>query len=79
MIIREIMEILHTTGIHKHVGDPKKVRKKRFHLLPPIKGEIEGSLFSIFSLIVVNTGNTQMIAAWYKTYIRCFGEEMKQR
>jgi hypothetical protein len=28
MLIREITEILHTTGIHKQVGDPKKVRKK---------------------------------------------------
>ena len=28
MLIRKKMEILHTTGIHKQVGDPKKVRKK---------------------------------------------------
>ena len=28
LLIREIMEILHTTGIHKQVGDPKNVRKK---------------------------------------------------
>jgi hypothetical protein len=28
MLVSEIMEILHTTGIHKQVGDPKKARKK---------------------------------------------------
>ena len=28
MLLREIMEILHTSGIHKQVGEPKKVRKK---------------------------------------------------
>ena len=33
MLIREIMEILHTTGIHKQVGEPKKGEKKRFNLL----------------------------------------------
>ena len=38
------MEILHTTGIHKQVVDPKMVRKK----VPPFapqKGEIEGLTF----------------------------------
>jgi hypothetical protein len=42
------MEILHTTGIHKQVGDPTKVRKK----VPPFatkKGGIGGlTFFSIF-------------------------------
>jgi hypothetical protein len=38
-----------------------------FHLLPPPKGEIGGLTFFIFFSIVENFGNTQMIAAWYKT------------
>ena len=62
MLIREIMEILHTTGIHKQVGDPKKC-EKRFHLLPSKKDEIRGLTFFHFFSMVENTGNTQMIAA----------------
>ena len=37
--------ILHTTGIHKQVGAPKKVRKKGLHLLCFEKGEIGGLTF----------------------------------
>ena len=40
----------------------KKGEKKSFHLLCSEKGEI----------------NIQMIACWYKTYIRRFGEETKK-
>ena len=46
LIIREIIEILHTTGIHKQVGDPKKVRKKGSTFCPPKKVRSEGSPFS---------------------------------
>jgi hypothetical protein len=45
MLIREIMEILHTTGIHKQVGDPNKVRKKVPPFAPPKKVRLEGSPF----------------------------------
>ncbi len=67
------MEILHTTGIHKQVGDPKKVRKKVPTFAPPQK--VRAHLFSIF----FSVGNTQMIAARDKTYIHRFGEETKKR
>jgi hypothetical protein len=60
------MEILHTTGIHEQVGDPKKVRKKGSTFCPPKKGRSEGSAFVQFFSIMEKTGNTQMIAAWYK-------------
>ena len=40
------MEILHTTGIHKQVGDPKKVRKKGSTFCPQKKVRSEGSPFS---------------------------------
>ena len=63
------MEILHTTGIHKQVGDPNKVRKKVPPFAPPKKVRLEGSPFFNFFPIMENTGNTQMIAAWYKTCI----------
>jgi hypothetical protein len=39
------MGIPHTTGIHRIVVDQKKGKKgekKRFHRLPPQKGEIRG-------------------------------------
>jgi len=40
------------------------------------KGEIGGlTFFSTFFSIVEKTGNTQMIACWYKTYRRRIGEE----
>ena len=39
-------DIPHTTGIHKQVGAPKKVRKKGAHLLCSEKGEIGSSPFS---------------------------------
>ena len=75
-----VMEILHTTGIHKQVGDPKKVRKKGSTFCPPKKGDIgELTFFSIFFPTVEKTGNSQMITAWYKTYLRCFGGEMKKK
>ena len=35
------------------------------------------SAFLGHSSLVKNTGNTQMIAAWYKTYIRRFGKQKK--
>jgi hypothetical protein len=38
-------DILHTKGIHKQVGAPKKVRKKGSNLLCFKKGEIGGSPF----------------------------------
>jgi hypothetical protein len=38
--------ILHTTGIHKLVVDPKKVRKKGSTFCPPKKVRSEGSPFS---------------------------------
>ena len=41
----EAMAILHTTGIHKQVGAPKKVRKKGAHLLCFEKGENGGLTF----------------------------------
>ena len=74
------MKILHTTtGIRNQVGDPKKVRKI-VPPLPPKKGEIGGlTFFSFFFPIVVYTGNTQMIAAWYKTYIGRFDEETEKK
>ena len=48
------MEILHITGIHKQVGDPKKVGKKGSTFCPQKKVRSEGSPF--FS-IVENTGS----------------------
>ncbi len=50
MLIREIMEILHTTGIHEKLGDPKKVRKKGPTFCPPKKVRLEGSPFFQFIL-----------------------------
>ena len=48
MLIREIMGILHTTGIHKQVGEPKKVRKKVQPFVTK-KSEIGGlTFFSTF-------------------------------
>jgi len=41
-------DILHTIGIHKQVGAPKKVRKKGAHLLCFEKGE-NGGLTSFFT------------------------------
>jgi len=42
-------DILHTIGIHKEVGAPKKVRKKGAHLLCSEKGENGGlTFFSLF-------------------------------
>jgi len=41
-------DILHTTGIHKQVGAPKKVRKKGAHLLCSEKGENGGLTFFHF-------------------------------
>ena len=79
MLIREIMEILHTTGIHKQVRDPKKVRKKGSTFCLPKMVRSESSPFFNFFLIMENTCNTQMIAAWYKTYIQHFGKEMKKK
>ena len=52
------MEILHTTGIHKQVGDPKKVRKKVPPFAPPQKGEIGGLTFFNFFLFVENIIDT---------------------
>ncbi len=73
------MAILHTTGIHKQIGEPKKVRKS-FHLLCYKKGEIGGlTFFSTFFSIVEKTGNIQMNACWYKTYVRRFGEETEKK
>jgi hypothetical protein len=67
-------------GIHKQVGEPKKVRKKGLHLLCFEKGEIGGlTFFSTFFSIVEFFGNTQMIARRYKTYIRRFGEEREKK
>ena len=74
------MEILHTTGIHKQVRGSKEGEKKRFNLLPPQKGEIRGlTFFSTFFSIVEKTGNTQMLASWYKTYIRHFGKDAEKK
>ena len=46
-------DILHTTGIHKQVGAPKKVRKKGAHLLCSEKGENGGLtfFFTFFSIV----------------------------
>jgi hypothetical protein len=46
-------DILHTTGIHKEVGAPKKVRKKGAHLLGFEKGENGGLtfFFTFFSIV----------------------------
>ena len=46
-------DILHTTGIHKQVGAPKKVRKKGSHLLCFEKGENGGLtfFFTFFSIV----------------------------
>jgi hypothetical protein len=45
-------DILHTTGIHKQVGAPKKVRKKGAHLLCFEKGENGGlTFFTFFSIV----------------------------
>jgi hypothetical protein len=74
------MEILHTTGIHKQVGDPKKVRKQGSTFCPPKKVRSEGSPFSPpFFQSWKKTGNTKMIACRYKTYIRHIGEETKNK
>jgi hypothetical protein len=48
LLIREIMEILHTTGIHKQVGDPKKVRKKVPPFGPPKRWDWRAHLFFNF-------------------------------
>jgi hypothetical protein len=73
-------EIFHIIGIHKQVGEPKKVRKKGLHLLCFEKGEIGGlTFFSTFFSMVEFFGNTQMIARRYKTYIRRFGEEREKK
>jgi hypothetical protein len=42
----EAMAILNTTGIHKQVGEPKKVRKKVSTFCVPKKVKSEGSPFS---------------------------------
>ena len=72
------MEILHTTGIHKQVGEPKKGEKKGSTFCNQKKVRSEGSPFFYFFSIVKKTGNTQMIAAWYKAYIRQINKEMKK-
>jgi hypothetical protein len=38
-----------------------------------------GSPFLNFFSIVEKTGNLQMLASWYKTYIRRFGEDAKKK
>jgi hypothetical protein len=78
MLIREIMEILNTTGIHKQVGEPKKVRKKVQPFVTK-KGEIGGLTFFLLFSIVEKTGNTQMIAAWYKAYIGQISKETREK
>ena len=46
------MEILHYTGIHKQVGDPKKVRKKGSTFCPPKKVRSEDSpFFQLFPIV----------------------------
>ena len=66
------MEILHTTGIHKQVGEPKTPKKGEKKVQPFVtkKGEIGGLTFFLLFSLVEKTGNIQMIAAWYKAYIR---------
>jgi len=56
----------------------KKVRKKGSTFCPPEKVRSEGSPFINFFSIVEKTGNIQMLASWYKAYIRRFGEDMKK-
>ncbi len=47
-------DIPHNTGIHKQVGEPKKVRKKVSTFCVPKKGEIGGlTFFSTFFSIVL--------------------------
>ena len=75
------MEILHTTGIHKQGVDQKKVkkvRKKGSTFCPPEKVSLEGSPFFNFFFNRGKTGNIQMLASWYKTYIQRFGEDAKK-
>jgi hypothetical protein len=44
------------------------------------RGMVEGgSPFLNFFSIVEKTGNLQMLASWYKTYIRRFGEDAKKK
>ncbi len=75
--------IPHTTGIHRIVVDQKKgkkAEKKRFNLLHLEKGEIrELTKSCIFFSIVEEKGITQMIAYWYKTFIRRFDEGVKKK
>ena len=48
--------------------------------MSPRKGEIGGlTFFSTFFSIVEKTGNIQMLASSYKTYIRRFGEDAKKK
>jgi hypothetical protein len=59
-------DIPHTTGIHKQVGEPKKVRKIVSTFCVPKKVRSEGSPFS-----------PPFFQSWniFKRYIRRFGEE----